>query len=251
MTNFFGFEATANFREGVKDPDRPIPRATYISVGAIGAFYLVSVWALILAFGKNSAMRVAASDPAGMFNVAMTEFVGRWATDVVTVLVVTSAFCVSLVMPERPRALPVLTRRRRRASECPRLRPPAPPLPERRGRRRHRRLARLRRALRRPRHRSPLLYARASGTGGFALLLLLLLTSIAVVAYFRAGEGRECGGLSAWRTVLAPVGATLGLGVVVYLATTKFTTLVGAEGALATILPIATFFVFALGRRPP
>lgn len=245
MTNFFGFEATAVFREEVRDPQRTIPRATYISVAAIGGFYAISAWALIMAFGTGGVGAVAARDPAGMFNTAVTRFVGGWVTDVVTILVVTSAFA-SLLSCQNVLARYLYSLGSDGA---------------------------LPRALGRVhgRHHAPsfaavvvmvvwlgyvvlfavlgsdpaLLYARASGTGGFSLLLLLLLTSVAVVAYFRTRA--EAGHVARWRTLHAPLVAAAGLSVVVYLAVSKFSALVGAEGSLATILLVATFCVFALG----
>jgi amino acid transporter len=247
MTNFFGFEATAIFREEVRDPDRTIPRATYICVASIGLFYMISVWALIMAFGTHDVARIAAEDPAGMFNIAMTSFVARWVTDVVTVLVVTSAFA-SLLSCQNVLARYLYSLGTDGA------------LPRTLGRVHHH-------------HHSPavaavvvtlmwtgfvalfavlgsdpaLLYARASGTGGFALLLLLLLTSVAVVAYFRARPGSARAGVSTWHTAVAPIAAAAGLSVVVYLAIAKFEILVGAEGMLATVLLLWTFGVFLLG----
>jgi amino acid transporter len=247
MTNFFGFEATAIFREEVRDPDRTIPRATYICVVSIGLFYAISAWALIMAFGTSHVVAAAARDPAGIFNVAMTSFVGRWVTDVVTVLVVTSAFA-SLLSCQNVLARYLYSLGTDGA---------------------------LPRALGKvhARHHSPavsatvvtaswtgfvalfavlgsdpaLLYARASGTGGFSLLLLLLLTSVAVVMYFRVRPHVGHAGVSTWRTVVAPIAAAAGLSVVVYLAIAKFTILVGAGGALATVLLLWTFGVFVIG----
>jgi amino acid permease-like protein len=167
MTNFFGFEATAIFREEVRDPHVTIPRATYICVAAIGIFYGISAWALIMAFGTDEVVDAATKDPAGIFNVAMTEFVGRWVTGVVTVLVVTSAFAVAAVLPERPRALPVLLEHRRRASGSARPGPSAPPRAV--GRAVGSRSCDWPTSLFGLLGSDPaLLYARASGTGGFA-----------------------------------------------------------------------------------
>ena len=49
LTGFIGFESTAVFRDEARDPERTIPRATYLAVLIIGGFYAVSCWALILA----------------------------------------------------------------------------------------------------------------------------------------------------------------------------------------------------------
>lgn len=54
ILSFVGFEATAVFRDEAKDPDRTIPRATYISLIAIGSFYTLSSWVLISANGEST-----------------------------------------------------------------------------------------------------------------------------------------------------------------------------------------------------
>jgi amino acid transporter len=39
---FLGFEATAIYRAEVVDPDRTVPRATYLAVGFITVFYVIT-----------------------------------------------------------------------------------------------------------------------------------------------------------------------------------------------------------------
>ena len=62
ILSFIGFEATAVFRDEAKDPDRTIPRATYIALGSIGAFYAVSSWLLISANGESTVVAAAEAD---------------------------------------------------------------------------------------------------------------------------------------------------------------------------------------------
>ncbi len=57
ILSFIGFEATAVFRDEARDPDRTIPRATYLSLVLIGVFYALSSWALISAVGDSPAGR--------------------------------------------------------------------------------------------------------------------------------------------------------------------------------------------------
>ena len=53
--SFVGFEATAIFGEEAKDPRRTVPRATYIAIGAIALFYLLTTWAVVSAYGVDAA----------------------------------------------------------------------------------------------------------------------------------------------------------------------------------------------------
>ncbi|TLS43704.1 APC family permease [Streptomyces montanus] len=87
---FIGFEATAIYREEARDPDRTVPRATYLAVGFLGLFYTFVVWVIVQAFGSAQAVGAAARNPAEMFFTAMTRYVGGWATDLQRVLIVTS-----------------------------------------------------------------------------------------------------------------------------------------------------------------
>ena len=93
---FIGFEATAIYREEARDPDRTVPRATYLAVGFLGLFYAFITWVIIQAFGSDQAVATAAKNPAEMFFTAMTQYVGGWATDVQRVLIVTSLLAALL-----------------------------------------------------------------------------------------------------------------------------------------------------------
>lgn len=71
---FLGFEATALFRDEVRDPDRTIPRATYGAVLTVGILYTLSCYTLVSAFGSQ-AWEVAKNNPTSMFAVAIGKFV--------------------------------------------------------------------------------------------------------------------------------------------------------------------------------
>lgn len=94
--SFVGFEATAIYGEEAKDPARTVPRATYVAIGAISVFYLVTTWAVVSAYGVDSAQAAAAKDPTGFIFAAQFQYVGQFATDVLQVLVVTSLFAAFL-----------------------------------------------------------------------------------------------------------------------------------------------------------
>ena len=88
---FMGFESTALYRSEARDPDRSIPRATYWAVGFMAVFYCFIVWAIVQAFGAAQVQQAAGDDVADLFFTAMTTYVGTWATDVMSLLIVTSA----------------------------------------------------------------------------------------------------------------------------------------------------------------
>ena len=88
--NFIGFEATALYRDEVRNPSKTIPRATYLAVILIGGFYAVSAYSLIIAYGAEAPDR-AISDPTTMFDQAMATYVSSSLATVTLVLVATSA----------------------------------------------------------------------------------------------------------------------------------------------------------------
>ena len=93
---FFGFEATAVFRHEAKDPLRTIPRATYIAVALIGVLYTVSSWLVISGLGAEQALPASAANPDGVIVSLAGEVVAPIMRDVTQVLVVTSMFACML-----------------------------------------------------------------------------------------------------------------------------------------------------------
>lgn len=81
LTGFIGFESTAVFRDEAVDPDRTVPRATYIAVLVIGGFYAVSSWAVILGFGPDKAMATAKADPINFIFLIMERYLGAVGRD--------------------------------------------------------------------------------------------------------------------------------------------------------------------------
>lgn len=241
--NFFGFEATVIYREEVKDPERTIPRATYLAVGGIGVFYAVAAWAYLAFFGSDKAQAAAEANTGGLFTAAISDLMGDTLVDVVTVLLLTSILASMLSIQN-------VSARYLYSLGTDGVLPTG--------------LGKVHR-----RHGSPFvsasivglfwaavlsffaiigtapdsLYAKASGSGSLAVTLLLFAASVAVVVYF--ARNREGG--SVWKTQVAPALAAVGLGVVAYLALTNFPDLIGTAGPAATILLTLTFGLFAAG----
>jgi amino acid transporter len=92
---FIGIEASTIYGEEAKDPKRTIPRATYLSVLAIGLFFLVTSWLMIAATGVDKVMPAlqALADPTTYtFEVAGRYTGGSTIPSIMGVLFVTSIF---------------------------------------------------------------------------------------------------------------------------------------------------------------
>jgi amino acid transporter len=96
ILSFIGFEATAVFRDEAKDPDRTIPRATYIALILIGVFYTVSSWVLITANGQSVVVKEATENPGGILAETTERYLGVVGGHLVQVLFVTSLFACIL-----------------------------------------------------------------------------------------------------------------------------------------------------------
>lgn len=96
ILSFVGFEATAVFRDEARDPQRTIPRATYISLNSIGAFYTISSWVLISANGESDIVKKAAQKPGTILQSTTEAYLGAAGGHIVQLLFVTSLFACIL-----------------------------------------------------------------------------------------------------------------------------------------------------------
>lgn len=92
----FGFEATAIYAGEAKDPSRTVPRATYISVIVIAVFLAVMTWLLVAYYGagnvKDAALTSLQGDPASFAVVPLNDVLGSWAGTTARILLCTSLF---------------------------------------------------------------------------------------------------------------------------------------------------------------
>ncbi|MHC5263579.1 APC family permease [Streptomyces sp. UC4497] len=241
---FTGFESTVIYRREARDPDRTVPRATYIAVAFLGLFYAFTVWIAIQSFGDAEVVKAAGSDPANLFFTAITTFVGGWAADLMHVFIVTSVIASLLAFHNAINRYALAL-----ADEgvLPRA------------------VARIH-----PKHRSPyvaglaqtvlgavvvlgfwaagadpydqlLLWVNTPGMLG--LMALQLLAALAVPFFFRRITHQE----GALRTVAAPVVATLLLAVAIGLVATHIDLFTGASPLINWILLAVAPAVFVLG----
>jgi amino acid transporter len=253
VASFIGFEATAIYGEEARNPRRTVPLATYLAVVLIGAFYALSSWAVVLAFGSDGVVAAAQADTAGLVFTAAAEYVSPVVADVMLVLLLTSLFAALLAFHNAiSRYLFALGRQGMAPGVLGRTH---------------------------VRHTSPhvgsvtqtasafgvvavfavagsdpvlQLFTWMSGLATVSILLLMVLTSVAVLAFFaRSRVDRR-----AWHTRVAPALGTLGLLGIVGLVLANFTTLISGDAVLATVLLAVIAAAFALGvvvalvRRP-
>jgi amino acid transporter len=246
LGNFLGFEATVIYREEVKDPVRTIPRAVYSAVAGIGVFYAIAAWAFIAYFGADRVTAAAEADMAGLFTSTMIALVGSVVSDIVTVLLITSMLAAMLSIHNA-------SSRYLFSMGTDGVLPSA--------------LGKVH-----PRHGSPFvsalvvgsvwvvltivfaitgvapdgLYAKASGAGTLAIMIVMFAASIAVVVYFWKRRGLDTD-VSVWKTLIAPALSALGMGGVTWLAVSNYSELLGDTGAVTTTLLVFTFGLPVLG----
>jgi amino acid transporter len=90
FTSFIGFESAALYGEETKDPTRTVPRAIYISVVLIGAFYLLTAWLAVGAIGTEAVVDTAQADGGMLMFNLFTRYSGEVVADITGVLVCTS-----------------------------------------------------------------------------------------------------------------------------------------------------------------
>lgn len=93
--SYIGFEATAIFGEEAENPEKTIPRATYVAVLLITGFYAFSTWAIVQFYGPAAVQSTAAAGLEGFYFAATDTILGPWASQVMNILLITSLFaCV-------------------------------------------------------------------------------------------------------------------------------------------------------------
>lgn len=249
LTGFIGFEATAVFRDEARTPERTIPRATYLAVVIIGVFYALSCWALVTAAGAAGAVDVAQRTLDGEGNMMLDTakaYLGAGLRDVMNVLLITSLFaCVLSFHNVLARYMFSLANKQ--------------VLPARLGRTN-------------PRHHAPSfaslvqtvtaavvllaltlvgldplvgVFGSMAGVSTVGMVLLMIVTSVAVLVYFSrrpdAARGRVL------PTRVAPVVAVLGLLVCAWLVLANFTLVTGGSAGVSTVLALVPVAAFVLG----
>jgi amino acid transporter len=228
VTGFVGFEATVVFSEETRDPKRTIARATYIAVAVTGLLYGLSAWALTVATGPDKIVASAQEHSTELIFTLVQPHVGQFVVDLGHLLFITSLFAALLSFHHtvgrylfslgREHVLPGglgNTSRRTGAPKAGSITQTvlafvvlvgyafagADPIVH--------------------------LFFWVTVTGGLGVLILMTLTSAAVVGFFARDRRDE----PFWHRIAAPLLATALLGWVLYLTVDQFAVLLGVDPA--------------------
>ena len=94
LGSFIGFEATTIYAEEARDPEKTIPRATYLSVLMIGVFFVFTTWLMIVGIGADKLVPTIQgySDPSALFFDLAGRYVGGPVPTIAGILLVSSLF---------------------------------------------------------------------------------------------------------------------------------------------------------------
>lgn len=249
LTGFIGFEATAIFRDEARNPKKTIPRATYAAVLIIGLFYAFTSWAFVIANGPDDVRATAQETLDGNANMlldttAMT--LGSIGRDIMNVLLLTSLFaCVLSFHNIIARYQFMLALKGSLPKTLHQVH---------------------------PRHKSPYkssviqtitatviiaifavfgvdplvgVFGSMAGVATVGMMILLLATSIAVVAFFAKNPAlRE---RKIFRSTIAPVLASIGIIFSLWLVLSNFTLVTGGSVPVSIFLGAIPFIAFVVG----
>lgn len=251
---FIGFEATAVYRQESKDPDRTIPRATYLAILSIGVLYTFAAWCIVLGLGQDRALEMIGADPAGVIFTLASTYVSPLFANVMVVLLLGSIFACALSFHN------VSSRYQLAMSQ-------GGVLPSFLGRVH-------------PKHSVPStasatlslfvfvaliavmalnlnpaeqVFAPLVGILGFAVIILMCLATVSALVYFHRNRGADR--LTLFTTVIAPALALLALLSVLVLSFTNIGVITGSSlgttvvVSLLAILPLIGFLATAVKRR--
>ena len=243
MFSFVGFESAALYGEETKDPERSIPRATYIAVASIGIFYILTTWIIVGAAGVGSVKDQATAAQGEFVFDLVKQYGGEVLYDLTAVLLCTSVLAGYLALHNATsRYLFALGREK--------------VLPQRLGHYH-------------PNHFSPHVasilvsvlslivisgFALAAvdpftslvpaliGVGTLGIIALQAAASLAVVAFFWARSDR-----TPWRCVMAPGIGFVGLVTAFVMAAINYPTLTGSSDVAVNSVPLALVVAAAAG----
>jgi len=106
FASFIGFEATAIYGEETRNPKHSVPRATYLAVGIITAIFAIVSFGVITAMGASEAVNktvewssvdgVPLANPANVLITVANQSVGTWLGTLIGWLILTSLFAATV-----------------------------------------------------------------------------------------------------------------------------------------------------------
>jgi amino acid transporter len=239
---FVGFEQAPVLAEETRNARRTIPAATYLALAVIAVVYAGAAWAMAAHAGPSHVVAAAAAQgPALMFGMG-----GGALANIAQFLFMTSLFAALLAFHNavwrytfaisRERVLPAFLSQTG-ANSIPKAASCAQSLTG---------LAVI--VMFAVGGWAPMtdLFFWLGTTGGFGILILLALTSVAVIRFFGTGPGAGTGE-TAWARMTAPALSAISLAVIAVLAVIHYATLLGvAPGSPAAWLLPASFAAAAV-----
>ncbi len=94
LGSFIGIEATTIYGEEARDPERTIPRATYLSILMIGVFFVFTTWLMIAGTGADKLIETIGGlpDPTIHFFVLAETYTNPTVSMIAGLLLVSSLF---------------------------------------------------------------------------------------------------------------------------------------------------------------
>lgn len=219
VLGYVGFEQSPVYAEEARDPRRTIPAATYFSLAVIGVVYAAGSWVLSWHYGVSNVSAVAAKQGPSMLFALGSGFLDNAGQ----ILFMTSLFAAALAFHNACWRYAFALGREQ-------------VLPGSFGRTGVNGVPKTASAVQSVVGLGVILAYAAGGwnpqndlffwlgtTGGYGILILLALTSIAVVRYFARNRGEE----NLWRRAVAPGISVILLVVMVYLCTSNYSLLLG------------------------
>ena len=246
MTGFVGFESAAIFSEEAKNPRRTVPVATFLTLIIIAVLYALSSWAMSVATGVDQIVAVSGEQSVFTLMGLAAQNINTTFADIGGYLLVTSMFAGLLAFHNAvarylfalgrenvlPKALGVTSQR----SGAPRTASVVQSV-----------LAVIVIGTYAILNIDPLvkLFFWVGMLGGFGVLLLVTVTSVAVIAYFAKTPGEE----NAVTRFLAPAVSAILLGIMSVVAFLNFDTLLGVPPTdnARYILPALYLLAIILG----
>lgn len=249
LTGFIGFESTAIFRDEARQPEVTIPRATFLSVLLIGGFYSLSCWALVLGAGADNINQLAQDTLNGKANLLIDQtqlYLGWIGRDIVNVLLLSSLFaCVLSFHNVISRYQHALARKGMLTAKLASVH----------GDHQSPHLSSLVQtvtagiiiAIFTLLRLDPLVavFGSMAGVATMGMIILMLTTSLAVLAFFKRRSDLTAG--RAWSTRIAPVLAVIGLLACLYLVASNFTLITGGSLTVSIVLGSLPFLALILG----
>ena len=234
---FIGFEATTIYSEEARTPKTTIPRATYIAVLIIGGFYMLSSWLIVGGVGADKLLPTlqGLQDPTTLVFSLAERYVGAWIVPIMNILFVSSLFAGVLAFHNsvaryiyvagRERLLWDFFGKTHDPLQSPHIGSVSQTV-----------TAVLVVALFAFTGQDPILglFSWLTNVATLAILVLMLLTSIAVVMFFKANPGLESNPLT---IKILPSAVSVVLLALVLFITLNFAGIAGANGFLAVLLP--------------